>query len=914
MDKPKQNTSDPGMGTIKNLPAPAPLTRASKPEDAKTTAQRPNSKPKPDGGSITSYISSISNTRRASFSPNQNKNESATSRFFIPYPSSILQSTRSFKSSSLANMKKGLDEKVQLRFRKAIRNHLVFSVHPSFPAIRKALLDRGWIEKLRGYNVMVSNPGSPSTVALSDRISSEETERDWMNRGLRDYSPDFHWIFLGDRVQWSTMNQNQIINQFPSSVFTTKNGITSCLQNAHWFSESGIASANFPRCYRLYMDEERSAFINDFRLTACIGLLKWVIGAYERNGDKGILESNPIGRSSTISVEFAVRQVNYYVRVRKHEDVDWLTPPAVTSEHWEIFLSQYYNVVINKAKLSMAGPNEGGQHIYESSKRAIRRLAPFWPQLHSDGTNNVWICKPGDKSRGMGIVLMSHLDKILNSFNPAVANRRRDSNWVVQKYIERPLLIYNTKFDIRQWFLVTDWNPLTVWFYKESYLRFCSRPFTIDDYHESIHLTNNAVQVRYQNQYTRDKALPNENMWDNYTFQAYLKSIGKLEIWDRMVYPAMKQGVLCVLLASQENIPIRKNCFELYGADFMLSEDFIPWLIEINSCPCMSPTTTVTARMCWQCLYDCIKVVIDRRENPKADTGFFELIYKQNKTLSSPSFVKGMDTVLMGHKFEKETTDWPRPTVIAKSKNNLTSSSQGALVPRPKVIKEDTGAPLVVGKKSSFNFTDLIQRLRMKDAHRPSPVTTTYGTTLGTIEPTTPAQSASFDGVPPYMDKKKFELLKRNSIISVSPTASKSSKKKSSGSGKKISGSHKKEKTRAEKPLEKEVLEGKQVQNGTDATNSLSSKRRKKYTGGYKPNSSKFKRKKSSVKGLTLNQISAIEAANFKLVSLETQPKASNSKNGNEVSNSENLGKKPSKTSTSSRDSKVSGKSEKNNS
>lgn len=172
--------------------------------------------------------------------------------------------------------------------------------------------------------------------------------------------------------------------------------------------------------------------------------------------------------------------------------------------------------------------------------------------------------------------------------------------------LERPLIIHNTKFDIRQWFLVTSVQPLVVWMYKESYLRFSSQEYNLKNHHESVHLTNHAVQKKYAN-CVRDERLPQENMWDCHTFQAYLRQIGQVRMWNERIYPGMQKAIVGTMLASQDSMDRRSHSFELFGADFMISEDFYPWLIEINSSPDLGATTSVTARLCPQCLEDIIK-------------------------------------------------------------------------------------------------------------------------------------------------------------------------------------------------------------------------------------------------------------------------------------------------------------------
>jgi tubulin monoglycylase TTLL3/8 len=74
----------------------------------------------------------------------------------------------------------------------------------------------------------------------------------------------------------------------------------------------------------------------------------------------------------------------------------------------------------------------------------------------------------------------------------------------------------NRKFDIRQWVLVTDFNPLTVWLYDTPYLRFGAEdydPSNLDNLYS--HLTNNAIA---KNSAKFKKSCIEGNMWNIHKF------------------------------------------------------------------------------------------------------------------------------------------------------------------------------------------------------------------------------------------------------------------------------------------------------------------------------------------------------------------------------------------------------------
>ncbi|XP_064218048.1 tubulin monoglycylase TTLL3 isoform X7 [Aotus nancymaae] len=532
-------------------------------------------------------------------------------------------------------------QNAKIHVARAVKQKKIFTIQGRYPVIRCLLHRRGWVEKKMVHcsgSTLLPLQKDPDSSVMGDSDTTEDEDEDedeefqppqlfdfddllkfddldgthsLMSRMVRNETPYFIWTTRRDMLDYRFLSKDQMVNHYAQAgSFTTKVGLCLNLRNLPWFDEAD-ANSFFPRCYCLGAEDDKKAFIGD------------------KQPKKQ--EKNQVSVSPEF-VDEAVCVCEEYLSNLAHMDIDkdLEAPLYLSPKDWSLFLQRYYQVVHEGAELRHHDTQV--QHCED----ILQQLRAVVPQINMEGDRNIWIVKPGAKSRGRGIMCMDHLEEMLKlvNGNPMMM---KDSKWVVQKYIERPLLIFGTKFDLRQWFLVTDWNPLTVWFYRDSYLRFSTQPFSLKNLDSSVHLCNNSIQKHLENSCHRHPLLPPDNMWSSQRFQDHLQEMGAPHAWSTIIVPGMKNAVIHAIQTSQDTVQCRKASFELYGADFVFGEDFQPWLIEINASPTMAPSTAVTARLCAGVQADTLRVVIDQRLDRNCDTGAFELIYKQPLTTSPAS-------------------------------------------------------------------------------------------------------------------------------------------------------------------------------------------------------------------------------------------------------------------------------------
>ena len=99
--------------------------------------------------------------------------------------------------------------------------------------------------------------------------------------------------------------------------------------------------------------------------------------------------------------------------------------------------------------------------------------------------------------------------------------------------------------------------------------------------------------------------------------------------------PRVKDIIIDTILSvkQQLNPNKRKNCFELFGYDFMIDEDFRVWLIEVNTNPYFGIPNQYITDLLPKMLDDFTRIVVDPIYPPKEveeRENLFELLYSEN--------------------------------------------------------------------------------------------------------------------------------------------------------------------------------------------------------------------------------------------------------------------------------------------
>jgi hypothetical protein len=320
-------------------------------------------------------------------------------------------------------------------------------------------------------------------------------------------------------------------------------------------------------------------------------------------------------------------------------------------QQWESFKTLFDNIknhLFNRVN-PVESVNRESQHLkkYGSifklgmyNDKLGLKTSSFINSTHYEG-KNMWLIKAIDLNRGRCIKIADNPEKIkeiIKKFyegifrelknqmqdeqeNANTQNKKKKKNKhdfrkyrascvILQKYIEQPLLYYGRKFDIRMWVMYT--HKEEAYCFREGHLKTSSLNYNINDTSDTfIHLTNYSVQ-KYNKEFGRYE-IGNEVSFKD--FQTFLdKEYGegivtvqghimrKIKTLIQLTFSAVKDSI---------NSNNRKNCFEIFGFDFIIDKNLDISILEVNTNPGLEESSPLIRQLVPRMIDDALKLTID---------------------------------------------------------------------------------------------------------------------------------------------------------------------------------------------------------------------------------------------------------------------------------------------------------------
>ena len=216
-----------------------------------------------------------------------------------------------------------------------------------------------------------------------------------------------------------------------------------------------------------------------------------------------------------------------------------------------------------------------------------------------DKEGKICIAKPTAGHQGDGIYILQKYTDL-----PFVKNGYIDKkDYVVQTYLEKPLLIDHKKFDLRLYVLISSVKPFIAYLNTEGLARFCTEnyqaPTSKNILNSFVHLSNYSLNKNNASyKFMNDPSLVTEvnegskrslaSFWKTMALNGIDQEKIMTKIEDLIVnfltsiYPFILYNYKCVF-GKKEG-----RCFHLTGFDIIIDEDLNPLLLEINANPSLS--------------------------------------------------------------------------------------------------------------------------------------------------------------------------------------------------------------------------------------------------------------------------------------------------------------------------------------